>query len=336
MFRPLSPSFALCLVAGALWLPDSLLASTSQPEPPNPSGEPPTQPLIPPGPGEPPPPTPEELITPRPVTFRIQTRGELSMNADFRDDAGDVTVNRVGAAFGVAIPVRQYAQLDVGLDYEFSHYAFSDALGFGIGAESPWERIHRETLSIRFSQQLALRTSAFIGGTAGFAHEEGAELSDSFTMAGFGGLRYAVTERAFVTLGLGISTRLEDSPRVFPLPGLDWRISNEVRLTTGGRLGLTLEYTASEQVRFTLGAAYEEREFRLRDNGPVPGGVGRDRRIPITAGFGFTPTPQLVIEVSGGAHLAQQFRLRDEAGNTIADLDAKPTPFAGLQVSYRF
>jgi hypothetical protein len=298
--------------------------------------EPAAQPVVPPGPGEPPPTAPAELLTPRPVTLEFKARGELGMNAALRDAPGDVTVTRLGAGLGIGIPVRRFAQLDVGLDYEFSHYAFSNATAFVPGIDSPWENIHREVVSLRFSQQQTMRLAWFVGGSIGFSHEEDADLGDSLIGSLYVGARLAMAENLFIGGGVVVWRQLEDDPLIFPLPGLDWWLTERFRLTTAGRLGLTAVYTASEAMTFSLGAEYDLREFRLRDDGPVPDGVGRDRRVPVTAGVSFRPAPRLSLDFTGGAHLWQRYRLLDSGGNTLAEIDARPSPFVGIQVGYRF
>jgi hypothetical protein len=334
--RVLSP-LSLCALLAVTGL---AAAAAAQPAgssaPPAEPQEPAAQPSIPPGPGEPPPPEPEAMEFQRPTVVQLRLRGELGFNASLRDEPGDVTVTRLGGSLGVAIPIRRAAQLDVGFDYEYSHYAFSDATTFVAGVESPWENIHRETLSLRFSQQQTSRLGWFIGGSIGFAHEEGASLSDSLVGSGFGGIRYALSERAFLSLGTVVVSQLEDGVLVYPLLGIDWRITDQFRLTNAGRLGITAAYDASEQLTFSVGASYDRREFRLRDSGPVPDGVGRDQRVPIAASVTYRPTPQISIEVAGGAYLLQSYRLSDADNNRLADIDARPTPFVWIQGGYRF
>jgi hypothetical protein len=315
---------AAATVAGVDLQPES--------EPPEPVG----QPVVPPGPGEPPPPTIEEMAAQRPIVFELKARGELGFNADFRDAPGDVTVTRLGAGFGAAIPVRQFGQLDIGLDYEFSDYRFSGATGFAAGFDSPWGSVHRETLTVRYGQRQSLQLAWFVGGSVGFSHESGADLSDSLVGSAYGCVRYALSESLSVGGGLVVWSQLEDSPILIPLPQIDWWLNERVRLTTGGRLGLTLAYAANEDLTFSIGGEYELREFRLRDDGAAPDGVGRDRRVPIAAGIGYRPTRQLSVELTGGAYLWQQFRLLDAGGNTLSEIDLKPTPFASIQVVYRF
>jgi hypothetical protein len=298
--------------------------------------EPVMQPVVPPGLGEPEPPGPEQLAAPRPTVFELRVRSELGFSGDLRDEPGDVTIVRLGAGVGVAIPVRQYARLDVGLEYEYSNYAFSGATGFAPGFDSPWEDIHRETLSLRFSQQISARLSAFFGGTAGFSHEDGASLSDSLVLSGFSGVRYGLTEDVSISFGAVMVSQLEDGPLIYPLLGVDIALTDQLRLTNGGRLGLMLAYDAGSDLTFSLGGSYERREFRLRDDGPAPGGVGRDQRVPVAAGVAYRPTPRLSIEALGGAYLWQSYRLADSDNNTMADIDARPTPFMSLQVGYRF
>jgi hypothetical protein len=331
--RPISALFISTLAIAAA--AGTTVAQSSE-QPPAPKPEPVAQPEVPPGPGQPPPAPPELLAAARPVTYQLRARSELGFSGSLRDEPGSVTIVRLGVGLGIAIPVRQYAQLDIGLDYEYSNYAFSNATSFAPGFDSPWEDIHRETLSLRFSQQQSAELGWFLGGSAGFAHEDGADLGDSLVASGFGGFRYVLNPKLSVSLGAVVVSQLEDSPLAYPLLGVDWKLSDQLRLTNAGRLGLTLAYDASRELTFSLGGWYDRREFRLRDDGPAPGGVGRDQRVPFAAGIAYRPTPHLSIEAAGGANLWQSYRLADADDNTIADIDARPTPFASFMVSYRF
>src|SRR5205807_396148 len=125
----------------------------------------------------------------------------------------------------------------------------------------------------------------------------------------FGGVRYALSEKLIVGIGAGVRTRIEDNPFFFPLPMLTWQISEQWKLSTGGRPGLTLSYSPLESLTISLSGAYEYRDFRLDHNGPIPDGVGRETRIPIILGVAYTPTKRISLEAGIGYALGQNIQV---------------------------
>ena len=305
---------------------------SAQPTPPPPQVKPPEEP-------KPPPPEvkPEEPPAPdRPLTVSLRVRGEIGFESNLTDSPGKITIDRAGADIDVAIPVAKYAQLNLGFDYEHSHYDFHGATGFIAGVSSPFANVDRETLSARFAQHLSQEWSYFVGGNLLFSGEEGARFGDSIEGLFYAAPQYSFSDSLTVGLGVAVSTRLEKTVSVLPLPTFDWDITKRWNLGTNGEAGLTLTYTPSEDWAFSLGGHYEFRDFRLDKNGPLPGGVGRDTRIPVLLTAAWHPDHRISAEVGLGVYLGQNFELLDSSGNTVADIDADSAPFLMVRLGYRF
>jgi hypothetical protein len=292
--------------------------------------------VLPPAETEIAPSDPPDIPSTRPIRYSFMARAHMGTEADLDDAPGKVSVGRVGAEFGMEIPAGPQANLSLSLDYEFSYYDFTNATGFIAGSSSPFDEIHRTFLTARYSRQQTRQMVWTLGGSIGFSAEDGADLGDSLTGMVFGGMKFHFSEQFAIGAGAAVATQLEDDPFFFPTLLLDWHFAERWSLVSAGRPGLSLVYRPSDQVRLILGATYERRDFRLSDRGPLPGGVGLESQVPVSFGVEFQPTPQLQLGVAAGVALARNFELKDSRGRKVADIDADPAGFLGLQFVYRF
>lgn len=292
---------------------------------------------------EPPPPdnaTAPESAPHRPITWYLSARGDLSTVAELSGSPGDVTISRVNTRLGADFPAGQRGTFSLGYQYEVSGYSFDNASGLIPGTSDPWDTVHRHSLGVRYARQANAEWSWVVGSTLTWAAEEGGDLADGLTAAAFGAVRYALSESVTVGLGLQYLSRLEDSDLFLPFPSLDWRISDEWRLTTdreqGRGVGLGLVYTPTEQWTFSVGGGYEYREFRLDESGPLPDGVVRDSSFPVSLTAAYTPNRNMSLAVEVGAALGQTFRILDTTGAEISEPDVDPTLFLALQFGLSF
>ncbi len=252
------------------------------------------------------------------------------------DDAGDVTVSRARAGLSLGIPIGKQSQLSLGYDYEASGYDFEGATGLIPGTSDPWGTIHTHGFSASFFQRASLRWFWLAGGNVSWSAEESGHLGDGLTGGGFGAAQLAVTEKLLLGFGVSVRSRLEDSAGIYPLFLLDWQISEDVKLTNEGRPGLTLAYTPEKNLTLDLTAAYEFRDFRLDDAGPLPGGVGTEGRLPVSVGITWTPRQQFVLSARAGANLITDYEALDSAGNEVGDDGRGVSAFLAIEGRIRF
>jgi hypothetical protein len=286
------------------------------------------------------PPAPTPAPPPREVEVTASGRMELGFNAGIQDSPGDVTLTRAAGTVAVSIPIGVRSGLDTGFRYELANYAFDNATGIIPGTDDPWGSVNQESLFFRFGRQQMRQMAWFVGGTANWAGEDGADLGDSFTFGAFGGVRYWFSERFSIGAGLQYATRLEDSDLWLPFPTFTWDFAPHWRLSTereqGRGVGLALVYSPSDTWRFEVAGGYEPRQFRLDKDGPLPGGVVQDTAFPFGAGVTYTPTRNLSISGEVGVLLGREFEVKDQGGGDVSEPDVDAAPFLGLRLTYRF
>lgn len=268
------------------------------------------------------------------VRFEVKPRVSHAFRADFDDAGAEVSVTRAGVAAGWSIAVNQRLRLGMSADFESSWYDFGKSATLPGGGE-PLD----SAASIRFGPNVFYaideRWSVFAGAGPEFSGAYGADVGDSFTFGGYVGARYALSEKFALSFGLQGRTRLEEDARLLPLLGIEWQITDDVRLSTEGP-GLRLTVRLDDAWSFNVGAAWELREYRLEDDAPIPEGVLRDSRFIVGAGFDFTPSPWVTLSLFGGVVAWQEYRFDDRDGNELLEDNTDPTGFIGFSAAFRF
>jgi hypothetical protein len=264
--------------------------------------------------------------------------GIARLQADI-DGGGDFSVNGVAAkgTLGRAFGSRFSAGLTLGYGYEDWRFGTPGTLG----AAAPWGAIHEPSVGAsmryRYSDTLALLVSPQVE----WNYESGASTSDAVSYGAVVGALY--THSKTLTVGLGAAAfRQIDDTKVFPFVIVNWQINDKLLLSnpldagpTGGP-GLELTYEINDAWDVGVGAAFREARFRLRRDGPVADGIGRDRGVPIFAHAAFSPSQALTVDFYAGAIVDGNLRVLNENGSTVSSSDYKPQPVLGIRASYAF
>lgn len=278
------------------------------------------------------------LEGPQPVSFTLLGAADLAFKADLDDSPGEMAVYRAGLGLEVRVPVGERAQLTTLFFGERSWYDFEDATGLVPGTDDPVDDTYRLVVRPLLSYQIDEQWGVFGALSVAAAAEDGAELSDAVTIAGFGGARYAFSESLSMSFGAGAASRLEDSTQFIPIIGVDWEINETTRLSTTGveGIGVRLTHGFAEHLAVIVQGGYESREFRLADDNALSEGVFRDRRVPIGAGLKYSPTKDVAIELMGGVVAWQELRFDDSVGNEVSEVNADPAPFIRFMLRIYF
>lgn len=281
-------------------------------------------------------PTPDAVPPPRQVEWIVKVPAQLGFSAGLEDKPGAFTVSRAGLDLEVDIPVGAMGELDLGFAYERSRYDFSSTTSLIAGTTSPFQDINKETFRASFGKQQTRQLGWLVGGSVGFAAEDGGELGKAVVGGVYGGVGYYLSEHLKVGAALAVYSQLGKNPLILPVPTFNWEISDQWRLSTAGKPGLTLFYKPVEDWTLSLGAWYESRDFRLDKSGPVPGGIGRDSAVPVLLNAVFKPTKNLSIEAGVGVRLLQNISVDDSSGNGLVDANVNPAAFVSLQATFTF
>lgn len=278
-----------------------------------------------------------------PMSFSIVGNSEYQFKTDI-DGGGEFSVWRSYAGAEARFTLSPELDLTFRGRYDYDRYNFSGTatmLGVGAGID-PWENIHTLTASALLSAQMNEQWTLFGGPVGQISREWEAKLGDSWIAGGVVGTTFTFDENLTLGIGIGATNQIEDSYRLFPVFILDWRIVENLRLTTrtisaaSGDTGLELVYEL-DGLELGVGAMYQYRRFRLdSSNAASPGGVGRDTRVPLWGRVGFNFSPNLSASVYAGAVLAGQLRLETATGGFVGSADYDPAWLVGARVSFRF
>lgn len=270
------------------------------------------------------------------VRASLEFTGSHAFRTDLSDSPGEVAVTQAGAALSLGYNLGQNLILSGVIGTDLYWYNFNNASGIIPGAVDPVNQF--EQLFIRPQLIYAAPGSQYayiLGGQGTYSGESGADFSDSLTGNIFGAVQYRVSDSFNFTLGVGVSTQLEDSLLVIPIVGFEWKISEETILATRG-LGLRFTQKISEGLRFVADGEYQAREFRLGEDAPQRGSVFQDNYIPVTAGVVWSPSKNIDVTFKGGAVVWQQFQVYDNGGNKISENDVDVAPMVSLGLQWTF
>ena len=285
----------------------------------------------------------EDLPTEEALKIDFSVLGSIQYR--LRDDlswGGSVAITRAGGTVTVGSRLSEMWALSVHGSYEFSMYDFSGGRTFHQNG-GPWENIN----TTEFRANLTWHDddtpwSVFGGPAVQFANESGADWDDGVSGGGFIGATHRMSDSLILGAGVGVTTQIEDDVQVFPIFIVEWLIVDQLRLSTNitrslaKRNGAELIWTPIDRWEFAIGAAYENRRFRLDDVGFAPDGVGEDQYFPIWGRVSYRFNPNWEVNLFGGLNAFGEMSIEDEDGRTIEDGDYDSAPFVAATVQVRF
>lgn len=281
----------------------------------------------------------------RSTVFRFSPRAIHYFTSDLDEDessSGDVSVSRFGPSASVDIPVGSASTLTLGAEFTYSFYNF-DGTGIFDDSEELLSDAYELGLSATWSSAIGEHWTYFIGGGGRLSAEAGAEISDSLTGRVFGGVGYRFSERFVLGGGIGVSTELDDDVLIVPIITAFYQMNENWMFAAGGgeaaagrTLGATLTWQPQPDLGVSLTGAWDRREFRLDDDGPIVDGIATDSRVDIILGVNWGITGHVTLRVEGGVSVAQEYQFDDEDGDEVLDTSSDPTPFVGGSLRFEF
>lgn len=259
---------------------------------------------------------------------------------DLDDAEGAFAVDRWFVSAGVDYGWSRRDSIGIAVGAGRSTYEFDE--NANLGGRAPWKEIDDSRVSVIGRFGFGETGSLIIIPSLRQYGEDGASSSDGQTYGLLAAAFWRINEDLTIGPGMGVFSRLEDSARVFPILAIDWDISERWNLSTGEGLaasqgpGLTLRYTLNPNWSFGLSGRYEDIEFRLNNDGPAPGGIGRDEVLPVVLSAKLQPNPRVDLSVFAGVELGGKLTLMDEFGTTIEESDYDPAPLFGAAFEFRF
>lgn len=290
-----------------------------------------------------------EALTPRDRDiFNRSRRPPLTIFADFDADFiapaeidgghGDVSINRLNASFGPSFRVGDHADLALRFQTEWSFYDFDQGTTLlGPTAGEPFDDLRTLSLTPALNVVQPDSWNILTGGIFSISGEPGAEVEDSFIGGGFFAASHPVTSNLRLGFGAGVLSKLSTSGTVFfPIPIVEWWITEKLSLRTAQGAGAALAYQPAFGWEIALQSGFERREFRLDEDAPLAGGAVIDRAIPIAVALSFKPHPRFSITGRVGAVLMGELEFHDDRNRRVTEVDREAAVFGGVQLTVRF
>lgn len=268
--------------------------------------------------------------------FSLEVAGRWIGKSDLDASPGEVGVARVSTRLGVRHQLSDKVGLTFAAELEHSVYDFDNATGLIAGTSNPFDDATIATLSLGAQVRVSEQNAWFVTGFVRSAGESGADFNDTITGGGIVGFQRTFSKD--LTLGIGVlaSSELEGDVYIIPVPMVRWQIAERWSLATGQGADVRLAFAPSERWAFGLEAAWDRREFRLDDRGPLPSGVVDERHIPVGLFARFTPNANFSLDAHLGTQLGSEIEIENRNGNQVGQDDIDPALYAGLDLSIRF
>ena len=273
-----------------------------------------------------------------PFTFTIGGGGLAIFEADFQ--SADASIATYFARTGVEMSWKaaKTLQLNFGIAYEAGFYEIDGGKEAfpALDENDPFDTMQSVAFAGSGMWFFSDPWYAIGAATATAGWESGADFSEAWTFAGFGGVGYRFTDRFTLALGAGVTSRLEDDPLYYPFISFRWQATDDLLLASEG-LGIRLTSTINDHFDVFFRAGYEGRSYRLSDNRDAePNAALLDSGVYIALGVGWTPIPNFRIGLEGGAVVYRELELRDSSGHRLTEIDTDIAPFLGLNLRYTF
>ena len=275
-----------------------------------------------------------------PWSFNVDGGGAHQSETDLKNGTGGFSVDRWFLGAGATYSWDRKTSIGASIGGGSADYEFNDLTEFGNG--SPWDTIEEARFSLTGRFGFGETGAVFILPTVRLNGEEGASNSDSRTYGLLAAVTWRLNENLTIGPGFGVFSRLESGTSFFPILAIEWNINDRWNLSTGRGLassqgpGLTLSYKLNEDWSLGIAGRYEDLEFRLDNEGPAPGGVGRDQSIPLIFSAELTPTKKSKLSVFAGMEFGGKLKLTDAQDNVVTESKYDPAPIFGVTFEIRF
>jgi hypothetical protein len=288
---------------------------------------------------EQPAPPAEELALPAegqaaPWRWTLDLIGRHGFDADL-EETGEVSTTRYDAILGVGGRLDDQSFLRFNLRFETSSYDFSNADSLGAGPDGPIDEGYDITLRPVYVRQVNEEWGWIASPFLRFSGERDVNLGDALQVGGFVGVSRRFNENFSLSLGGGAQSRFEDDALVIPYIAFEWTPTESLTIESDG-LGVRARRQLDEEWSARIFARWEPRDFRLDEDGPIPGGVLRDDEVLVGLGMTWAPSQQSSLDFMLGATVYRELEVLNSSGDTLRREQLEPAPFVSVRFTWAF
>jgi hypothetical protein len=254
------------------------------------------------------------------------------------DSGGKVGVNMFGLELRIDSAVTDEDDVQFRFQYQQDDWDFSGTTG--VGVTDPWETINTIDFATTWFHKYDEKSKVFTGGILKLSYEESA--SQDVLIGGTVGFIHSYSSDLTLGIGLGILQQELDDAWWFPVFVLDWKLSEELKLTSdistrfGSRTGVELVWTPRKDWTLGAGVSYSYSRFKLDDSGFAPNGAGETTSMPLTFRATYHASPSFDLTFFGGVVYAGSLEVVNSAEVEVLSEDYDPAGAVGVFGRIRF
>lgn len=278
---------------------------------------------------------PDRIPEANPFQTSLRFFGQVGARSDEKNGAGSLGFTKAGGELNVAYRLSEDYTLTLGLGATHSYYSFAGTTSLSAVSTEPfndlWQTEITPGIRIKFDDDW----SGFFSGRLSFSGENNTNAGEGMEAGGFALINYRISDKLVVGGGIGASSRIEASAVIIPILSINWQVADNITLRSR-RLGAEVAVDLTKQLTTTLGVEFNRQSFRLSEDSRIFKGVVRDKSLSVELGVVYRATPWLTASVFGGAMLQHSIVLDNQYGYQLGKLDAKPAPYIGGSLEFRF
>jgi hypothetical protein len=255
------------------------------------------------------------------------------------DQGGDFRWGGLQASGNVT---RQFASdfaAGVSLRYDYQDWSFDNPKAFG--GVAPWSNVNAATIGLNLAWSPTPEWRIGFNPTVEWSGESGASAGDSLNYGAVLSATRIFSPDLVVGLGAGVFRQIDDT-KVFPFLVVNWKITDRLRLNNplqagpAGGAGLELAYTLGDGWELGAGGSYRSYRFRLKSDGPVPGGIGENQFFPVFARLSYAFGAATRLDFYAAAFVNGELNVMRADGSDLYSDKYNAAPAVGLAFSHRF
>ena len=257
------------------------------------------------------------------------------------DNGGSVRWAGVQASANVTRQFTSEFAAGVSLRYDYQNWQWNKNTAAIFGGRAPWSQLNAPLVGVNLSYAVAPGWRLGLSPSVEWSGESGAKAGDSLN---YGALMTATrTFSPDLVLGFGFGVfRQIDENKVFPFVLVNWKITDRLRLGNplqagpAGGAGLELAYAFSDRWEVGGGGSYRSYRFRLKEDGPVSGGIGENRYIPLFARLSYSFDKATRADFYAAGFVNGRLSVTTSGGSEVYREDYESAPAIGVTLSHRF
>ncbi len=211
--------------------------------------------------------------------------------------------------------------LTFALAYNRRDYDFEAGRGLLAGLDEAPGQLHSIGGTISLFQPLSREWAVFLSAGVAGSTEVGVDPFEDPSFVGIVVVGHQVTPKLQLGAGVLVAARPGEDPFWFPIPQVDWTISDRWRFATEDAGGGFI-YKLSDTVDVAGLVVFDTRRYRLDEKGPGTPGIFEDSRTSLVLRSQWKPSEDVSAAFHAGLDVIRYLEVADEDGRVLSDESA--------------